>query len=52
MRRELLRETMRAKRDEIRKEEEKLSQSLTTALCKSEEAILQARKKLLFEKTP
>lgn len=40
MGRDLLKETIRAKRHEMRKEQDKLSSSLTTALCKSEEAIL------------
>lgn len=42
--RDLLRETIKNKRNEIQREQEKLNSSLTTPLCKSEEAILQNRK--------
>ena len=42
--RECLREALRSKKEEMRRGQEKLNSSLTTALCKSEEAILQDKK--------
>lgn len=42
--REVLRSAMKAKRQEIKAEQNRLSSSLTTALCKSEESVLQNKK--------
>ena len=39
---------MKAKRNEMKAEQEKLNSSLTTALCKSEEAIIQVNKIVVF----
>ena len=39
-----MKEVLRKKKEEIRRENEKLNSSLTTALCKSEEAVLTNKK--------
>ena len=44
LRREAMKEVLRKKKEEIRRENEKLNSSLTTALCKSEEAVLTNKK--------
>ena len=44
MQRALLREAIKNKREVIKREQEKLNESLTTPLCKSEEAIIKEDK--------
>ena len=44
LRREALKESLRQKKEEMRREQDKLNSSLTTALVKSEEAILSNKK--------
>ena len=44
LRREAMKEVLRKKKEEIRRENEKLNSSLTTTLCKSEEAVLTNKK--------
>ena len=39
-----MKEALRQKKEEMRREQEKLNSSLTTALCKSEEAVLTNKK--------
>ena len=44
LRREAMKEALRQKKEEMRREQDKLNSSLTTALCKSEEAVLTNKK--------
>ena len=44
LRREAIKEAVRQKKEEMKREQEKLNSSLTTALCKSEEAVLTNKK--------